>query len=198
MRRAGARGAAAIETAVALPFLVLFLAAAVDHAWLALVQHQMGHAARQASRYGITGQGADAPPPEGVARVALCEGSIGSGPRVEQIRARVAAAAGPVLKPQGLCLELGSYSGFEAVRRPEPFVDVNGNGRWDPGEPFLDINGNGQWDPDQVAPTPGGSDHVAIYTLRYSTRAPTGLTPGLGRARMLAFETRVVVRNEPW
>jgi hypothetical protein len=36
----------------------------------------------------------------------------------------------------------------------EPFIDLNGNGQWDPGEPFTDIpepfidyNGNGQYDP---------------------------------------------------
>ena len=29
----------------------------------------------------------------------------------------------------------------------EPFVDVNGNGVWDPGEPFTDLNFNGTYDP---------------------------------------------------
>jgi hypothetical protein len=29
----------------------------------------------------------------------------------------------------------------------EPFVDLNGDGRWDPGEPFTDLNGNGKFDP---------------------------------------------------
>ncbi|MBU7012660.1 MAG: DUF11 domain-containing protein [Theionarchaea archaeon] len=30
---------------------------------------------------------------------------------------------------------------------PEPFIDVNGNGVWDPGEPFTDLNFNGTYDP---------------------------------------------------
>jgi hypothetical protein len=190
-----ARGASALETAFALPPLILLLTATADHAWLALVQHQMGHAARAASRFGITGQ-TDAPA-EDVALVNLCAAGPG-GARLERIRAIVAASAGRVLKPAGLCLEVGSYGGYQAVGQPEPLADINGNGRHDAGEAFTDINANGQWDADQAAASAGGSDEVAIYTLRYVTAPLTGLTPGLGRDRRLAFEARVVVRNEPF
>jgi hypothetical protein len=196
--RGSRRGATALETAAALPFLVLLLTAAADYAWLALVQHQMGHAARSASRYGITGQGAPLPGSGAVPLVRLCDGNGGAGDRVDRIRAIVAANAGVVLKPQGLCLALAAYSGFQSVGRPEPLADINGNGRHDSGEAFTDINGNGSWDADQATPSPGSSDAVAIYTLRYVTGPLTGLTPGLGRDRQLRFETRVVVRNEPF
>lgn len=192
------RGAAALETAAALPFLVLLLTAAADHAWLALVQHQMGHAARTASRFGITGQGEPLPPSAGRQLVPLCDGNSGDGPRIDRIRAIVAHSAGTILKPGGLCLALSAYEGFQAVGQPEPLADINGNGRHDPGEAFTDVNGNGGWDSDQAQPTPGSSGSVAIYTLRYVTRPLTGLTPGLGRDRLLQFETRVVVRNEPF
>lgn len=37
------------------------------------------------------------------------------------------------------------------IAHGEPFVDRNGNGRWDPGEPFTDQNGNGVYDPPLVA-----------------------------------------------
>lgn len=192
------RGASALETAVALPFLILLLTAAADHAWLALVQQQMGHAARNASRFGITGQ-AEAQPPGNVPLVNLCDsGSANANTRIDRIRAIVASSAGVVLKPASLCLEVGSYAGYQAVGRPEPLADINGNGQHDPGEAFTDINGNGVWDPDQATPSPGSSDEVAIYTLRYVTTPLTGLTPGLGRDRLLSFESRVVVRNEPF
>ena len=194
----GRRGAAALETAAALPFLVLLLTAAADHAWLALVQHQMGHAARSASRFGITGQGEPLPPSGTRRLVPLCDGNSGDGPRIERIRAIVARNAGIILKPDGLCLALAAYEGFQIVGQPEPLADINGNGRHDPGEAFTDVNGNGVWDADQAQPTPGSSGSVAIYTLRYVTRPLTGLTPGLGRDRLLTFETRVVVRNEPF
>lgn len=193
------RGASALETAVALPFLILLLTAAADHAWLALVQQQMGHAARKASRFGITGQ-AD-PPQSGQSApmVDLCNsGNAPASPRTDRIRTIVASSAGVVLKPASLCLEVGSYAGYQAVGRPEPLADINGNGRHDQGEAFTDINGNGVWDADQVTPSAGSSDEVAIYTLRYVTTPLTGLTPGLGRDRLLTFESRVVVRNEPF
>ncbi|MGL6042795.1 MAG: TadE family protein [Sandaracinobacteroides sp.] len=197
MRRRRNRGAAALETAACLPFLVLLLTASADYAWLALVQHQMNHAARSASRYGITGQGDPLPVAGNTPVVRLCDGGQ-SNDRLDRIRAIVTANAGSVLKPGGLCLELGSYGGFQAVGRPEPLADVNGNGRHDGTEAFTDINGNGRWDADQATPSPGGSDQIAIYTLRYVTAPLTGLTPGLGQSRRLQFETRVVVRNEPF
>jgi hypothetical protein len=199
-RRRRRRGASALETAAALPFLILLLTASADYAWLALVQHQMSHAARTASRYGITGQAEALPTGAEVQQVRLCDGDGGGGEnaRIDGLRAIVAANAGRVLKSEGLCLTIGAYQGYQAVGRPEPLADINGNGRHDSGEAFTDINGNGQWDADQATPSPGGSDEVAVYTLRYVTAPLTGLTPGLGRSRRLLFESRVVVRNEPF
>lgn len=196
--RRRSRGSAALETAVTMPFLVLLLTASADYAWLGLVQHQMAHAARSASRYGITGQAEPLPAEGSPPLVALCDGNPGAGSRLDRIRAIVSANAGLVLRPEGLCLSVGAYNGFQSVGRPEPLADINGNGRHDSGEAFTDINGNGSWDADQAQPSAGGSDQVAVYTLRYLTEPLTGLTPGLGRSRRLQFETRVVVRNEPF
>ena len=192
------RGASALETAAVMPFLILLLTAAADHAWLALVQQQMGHAARSASRFGITGQAEGPVSISNVALVQLCNEQGEDNARLDRIRAIVARSAGAVLNPAGLCLKVGSYAGYEAVGQPEPLADINGNGRHDAGEAFADINANGVWDPDQAVPSAGSSNEVAIYTLRYVTRPLTGLTPGLGRDRLLSFESRVVVRNEPF
>jgi hypothetical protein len=195
------RGTSALEMAAILPFLLVLLTAMLDHAWLVLVQQQMSHAAREASRYGITGR-SDALPTDGqgnpVPLVQMCDGGAPTSDRVDKIRAIVARHAGVVLRPEGLCLRIGAYTGFQAVGQPEPYVDINGNGRWDPGEPFTDINGNGVWDSDQGAPTPGTNEAIAIYTLRYQTRPLTGVTPGLPGDREMMFEARVVVRNEPF
>jgi hypothetical protein len=194
--RARQRGSSALETAICLPPLMLLLTMAADHAWLALVQHQLAHAARAASRFGITGQ-ADAPA-NSAALVPLCPGSglAAGAPRVDRIRAIVAAESGVVLRVADLCLGVGSYVGYQGVGRPEPLVDVNGNGRRDTGEAFTDVNGNGQWDADQAQATPGGGDQVAVYTLRYVSHPLTGVVPGL--ARDIPLQTRVVVRNEPF
>lgn len=196
MRLRRSRGSSALETAMCLPPLVLLLTMAADHAWLALVQHQLGHAARAASRYGITGQAEAAAP--GAAMVAFCPGGSTSGgtPRVDRIRAIVAAEAGHVLRLGDLCLGLGSYAGYQGIGRPEPLADINGNGRRDAGEAFTDVNGNGAWDADQAVATPGGADQVAVYSLRYVAHPLTGVVPGL--AQDIRLETRVVVRNEPF
>lgn len=178
--------------------MVLILIAMADHVWIALVEQQMSHAARAASRYGITGQADALPDDGGPAMVRLCDGSDGNGDRLDRIRAIVAASAGVVLRAEHLCLTIGSYGGYQAVGRPEPLADINGNGRQDDGEAFTDINSNGRWDADQATPSPGGTDAVAVYTLRYETRPLTGLTPGLPRDRELLFEARVVARNEPF
>lgn len=193
------RGASALEMACCLPPLLMILCAALDYAWLALAQHQMAHAARNASRYGITGL-AEVPDGASPTLVALCADSsaIGGSPRIDHIRAIIAAETGPVLKLDKLCLAIGAYAGFQSVGRPEPMADINGNGRNDPGEAFTDINGNGTWDADQATPSPGSSDSVAVYTLRYRTAPLTGVTPGLAADRLVALETRVVVRNEPF
>lgn len=195
-RQRAQRGGVALEAAFCLPPMLLILILAVDTAWISLVRHQVGHAARLASRYGITGR-ADAVP-DGTARVPLCPGANGSGanPRVDRIRAIIAAEASGLLDPADLCLGIGSYAGYQGIGRPEPLADINGNGRHDAGEAFTDINGNGAWDADQAVPTPGGGDQIAVYVLRYTAHPLVGLTPGLDAN--IPIETRVVVRNEPF
>lgn len=37
--------------------------------------------------------------------------------------------------------------GFVGQDQPEPFLDINDDGQWNPGEDFIDNNDNGQWDP---------------------------------------------------
>ncbi len=37
--------------------------------------------------------------------------------------------------------------GFVGQDQPEPFLDINDDGQWNPGEDFIDNNNNGQWDP---------------------------------------------------
>ena len=193
------RGASTLEMACCLPPLVSMLCAAVDYSSLAVAQHQMAHAARSASRYGITGQ-TDVPIATVPALVPLCtdSGVLGQSARLDRIRAIIAAEAGGILKLAQLCLTVGSYAGYQGVGRPEPLADINGNGRHDPGEAFTDINGNGVWDADQATPSPGSADTVAVYTLRYLALPVTGITPGLTADRLISLQTRMVVRNEPF
>jgi hypothetical protein len=194
--RRARRGGVALEAAMCMPMLLLILILSADTAWLSLQQHQLGHAARLASRYGITGR-ADAVP-AGSAQVAFCAGAAAAAgnARLDRIRAIIAAEAAGLLSLADLCLGVGSYAGYQAIGRPEPLVDINGNGRQDGAEAFTDINGNGRWDADQAVPTPGGGDQIGVYVLRFTAHPLVGLTPGL--AADIPIETRVVVRNEPF
>lgn len=191
------RGTAAIETAAALPVLLLLLIAATDFAFVSLVEHQLGHAARVGSRYGITGQSPETIDAS-ITPVRWCDGEEqASSDRLTIIRQLIADATGGVLKREQLCLSVLSYTGgYAAVGQPEPHIDKNGNGAWDPGEAYTDTNGDGAWSADQGAAALGEGGIVAVYALRYTTGSVTGLTPGL--ADPMAFEARLVVRNEPF
>ncbi len=189
------RGTSALETAMCLPVLILVIGMAADTAWLGLTRHQIDHAVRLASRYGITGQAESVP--SGSAMVPLCPGTAtAASPRIDRIRAIIAADTSRLFRPSSLCLGLASYAGYQGVGRPEPIADINGNGRHDAGEAFTDINGNGRWDPDQAVAGAGGGDQVAIYTLRFTAHPLVGVTPGM--PANIPIEGRVVVRNEPF
>lgn len=195
MRRT-ARGTAALELAAVLPIFVMLLAAGIDFAFVGLIEHQLGQATRIASRYGITGQ-TPAAALDGVVPVAWCAGGgQGSGARMYRVRQLVATAAG-ILHADSLCLAVVSYNGgYASVGKPEPFLDIDGDKAYDPGEPFTDVNGDGAWSPDQGAAALGAGSEVAVYALRYACPPVTGLTPGMSAT--LNFESRLVVRNEPF
>lgn len=190
------RGSAAIETAAAIPVFILLLTAATDFAFIGLIQHQLGHAARIASRYGVTGQAPTTA--DGAAPVAWCDGDAQtSNARLTKVRQLIAGATGAILRPEALCLKVMSYGGgYAAVGKPEPFLDLNGNTRFDPGEPFTDVNNDGSWSADQGAAALGVGSEVAVYALRYTAAPVTGMTPGL--PAKMRFEARLVVRNEPY
>lgn len=190
------RGNSAIEMAVALPILLMLLGATVDFSWISLTNHQLGYAARVASRWGITGQ-TPATPDVTTVPVAWCKGNPPNNARVTKLRQLVTESLGGIIAPSKLCISVLSYTGgYPAVGDPEPFIDTNGNKAYDTGEPFTDVNGDGSWSLDQGNQVLGVGGDVAVYELQYVASPLTGLTPGLPEA--LTFTARVVVRNEPF
>jgi Flp pilus assembly pilin Flp len=84
------------------------------------------------------------------------------------------------------------------IGRPEPFTDkAPFDGKWSAGEAFVDVNGNGSWDPDMGAATPGGSGDHVIYRVAFAQRVSHPLLTPLMGAQTLR-EAQVVVRNEPF
>ncbi|MBV9799421.1 MAG: hypothetical protein JO039_15355, partial [Solirubrobacterales bacterium] len=44
------------------------------------------------------------------------------------------------------CDHTGRFTGPRQFAFEEPYVDLKGDGHYDPGDPYVDCNGNGRWD----------------------------------------------------
>ncbi len=90
---------------------------------------------------------------------------------------------------------------FGDVGNPEPFDDVNGNGKRDEGESYTDINGNGEWDEDMGEDGDYGSfGEVVRFTATYNV---TSLVPWISDQindgdNFYRIRSVTVVRNEPF
>lgn len=174
-------GSAIVDFAILGPALVLLLIGILEAAMLLLTQILLQTAVGDAARSGIVGAGRD-----GLSRTEL-------------VRRMAERVGGTLLDPTRMHLDTLVYPSFDSIGRPEPFTDVNGNGRHDAGEPFIDVNRNGRWDPDMGASGLGGPDAVVLYRVRYDWRPMTpllrGLLPGDGA---LELQASYAVRNEPF
>ncbi len=179
--RTDRRGSAAVDFAILAPVLVLLLIGILEIASLLLTQSLLQTAVGDAARSGIVGAG-----------------SAGLS-REEVVRRAAERLGGSLIRADRLHLETLVYPSFSDIGRPEPFTDVNGNGRHDPGEPFTDVNGNGRWDADMGRAGLGGPNDVVLYRVRYDWEPMTPLfravLPDGGRLVLTAAHA---VRNEPF
>ncbi len=190
------RGSSTLEMAAAIPILIMLLGTTVDLSFISLINHQLAHAGRIASRWGITGQ-TPVTPDTNTVPVAWCKGTAPNNQRITKMRQLVTMSLAGVIAPSRLCISVLSYTGgYSAVGDPEPFIDKNGNKAYDGGEAFTDVNGDGSWSADQGSQVLGAGGDVAVYVLRYNAAPLTGLTPGLPET--MNFSVRIVVRNEPY
>jgi hypothetical protein len=92
------------------------------------------------------------------------------------------------------------YQNFSDIGKPEPFTDqAPFNGVYDVGEPFVDVNGNGKWDADMGAAGVGGPGAVVVYRVSYNWPLLTGLmVPLLGSGGYVHLSVSTAVRNEPF
>lgn len=175
------RGSAIVDFALLAPALVLLLVGIVEAAFLFLTQFLLQTAVGDAARSGVVGS------------------ELGAASREAAVRAAAERVGGSLLQPERLHLDTLVYPRFDDIGRPEPFVDVNGNGAHDPGEPFTDVNENGRWDEDMGRPGLGGPNDVVLYRVRYDWEPMTPLLrailPDGGR---LELRAAYAVRNEPY
>jgi len=172
-------GAAALEFALVLPPLCLIIVGMFEMSMLMFTQASMEGALREAARFGMTGSVSD------------------PAQRQTQILAIIKKDTYNMLKDPTISFEI--YNSFNNVGDPEPFVDSNGNGKWDSGESYTDVNGNAKWDADQGKAGVGASAQIVEYTVQYDWHVMTPfMAPIFGNNGKVHLKASVVLRNEPW
>jgi Flp pilus assembly protein TadG len=176
------RGAAAIETALALPIVITVLVGAFELGGIMITEMLMEGAVRQASRIGMTNDNYTGLTREETIREILQEGTLG------------------FVNIDDATVKKLVYEDFDSVGKPEPLtVDVNGNGSYDTGDTYVDINGNSQWDADMGAEGLGGPGDVVLYSVSYNYHSMTGLlSPLFGDDGTITLKASTVIRNEPF
>jgi Flp pilus assembly protein TadG len=175
-------GATMLEFALIAPFFLLTVMAVIELSLIMLAQNVLESATFTASREGKTG-------------------FISNGiSRQQTILNTLDQHAGSLLDINQITITELAYNSFSSVGQPEPFVDANGNGKWDPGENFTDINGNGVWDSDQGASGPGAAGQVVVYTVSYPWHIFTPVVSRLLGASngTITLSARAVVQDEPF
>lgn len=183
----GTYGGAAIEFAILMPVLFVFLIGLFDIGSMMIIRTALEEGAREASRYAITG------------------GKSGSLTRDSSINATVIntiqTISGGIVDTSKIVITVKAYNSLTGVGQPEPFIDTNGDGKYEsagqPGgpEPFTDTNGNGVWDSDQGLTGSFGVGGQAVqYTISYAWKPfVLGLVPSLGTITITGTST---VANE--
>jgi hypothetical protein len=180
--RAGLRrcdhGSTAVEFAVLLPLILLFIVGSIETAIVLFIGSTVESAVMEASRFGITR------PREGVSRA-------------ERVLEIVGDKTLGLLDMDRVELDTLVYDSFADIGKPEPFDDANGNAARDAGESYSDVNGNGQWDADMGAAGLGGGGDIVVYRLRYEWGI---ITPMLREAlgASVTHVSSVALRNEPF
>lgn len=175
-------GAAVVEFAFTFPLLLLGVIGAMEIMGMLFATALMEGGLREASRFGITGL-----EPAGVSR--------------QQKIVELVNRAGVGLINVGVDdVRTTVYSNFENIGQPEPYVDdAPANGQYDLGESYVDVNGNGQWDPDMGAAGVGGAGDVVVYALDYQWPLFTPvLAPFVGTNGKVNLQASLAVRNEPY
>jgi hypothetical protein len=175
----GDDGKAIVEFALVAPIFLGITLSIFEFSGIMFVQTLLEGGAREASRYGLTGQ-----QPEGVSRD-------------DMILQIVSENSFGIIDIDELEMTTLVYESFDEVGQPEPFTDDNGNDAYDEGEPYVDSNGNGSWDDDMGAAGLGGPGEVVVYEMSYDWPIMIPLfQPFFGDH--VTLQANIAVRNEPF
>ena len=175
------KGATAVEFAIIGPILILLVIGIVELGLLLAARTLLDNAAFAASRVGKTGY------------------SASGQTQAQTISAAVGKAVSRYLDTSKLTLTSKAYSDYGDIGKPEPYTDLNKNGKWDSGESYTDVNGNGSWDSDQGRTGAGDAGQIVLYTITYNWPLVTPWLKGLvGTGGVFPISTKIVVKNEPF
>jgi hypothetical protein len=207
-RRLDDRGVAALEFALVAPVLFLMTFGVIELGMMMATLTSLEGGLKEASRYGITGQGVD------------------DAARIENIRTVLNKHTIDLVDFSEATFTVKVYPSFSMVGKPEPFVDgaeydEDGNpnpchnGKYDgpeaascpvnplagscSGESFVqDIDGDGCWDADVGEDGAGMAGNVVAYSVEVPWHVMTPVFDKvLGRGGTLPLRATIVVRNEP-
>lgn len=177
----GRRGVSAVEFALIAPVCMTLVCVFIDLSMVMFITNVMEGGLREASRYAITGY-------------------IEAGKTREQKIAEIVKDHSyGLIQDSDITITYKIYPSFEDVGKPEPFVDANGNGKYDAGESFTDVNKNGQWDADMGTAGVGGPGDIVAYTVEYKWKLWTPLASDVwGGDGTVTLNATIAVRNEPY
>ncbi|MCS4089673.1 TadE/TadG family type IV pilus assembly protein [Rhizobium sp. BK176] len=174
-------GATAVEFAMVAPVLIFLTFAIIEMGLAFGADIVLKEATYDAARLGRTGFVAEKSTQDAM------------------VKERVKSMAGVIMDTDKIVISSLSYKSFDTLKKPEPFVDKNGNGVRDDGENFTDVNGNGKWDADQGASGYGGTAQVVRYTVTYPWTFHTPVIKNIvGNDGTIELSATAVVQNEPY
>lgn len=179
--RRNAEGATLLEFGIIAPFLMLMIMGISELGIMMTAQAILDNAAFAASRVGKTGYVAT------------------SSTQAAMVTAAVRKAAAVILDPTKITVTSLAYADYGNIGQPEPFTDLNSNGKRDAIEPYTDVNGNGAYDTDQGKSGYGGTAQIVVYTVTYNWTLTTPFVKRfIGTNGVVPLKSRIVVKNEPY
>jgi hypothetical protein len=173
-------GQAAVEFALLAPAFIGMICGIMEYSCILFVQTLLEGGAREAARFGVTGQ-------------EVQDQEV----REARIRGIIETFTMSMIDVDHIDIDTLVYDSFGSIGEPEPYEDLNGNSGYDEGEPYDDINGNGKWDPDMGAVGLGGPGDIVLYRLTYDWRIIIPMfRPFFGDE--ITLVANIAVRNEPW
>ena len=177
----GRRGVSAVEFALIAPVCMTLVCVFIDLSMVMFITNVMEGGLREASRFAITGY--------------IEPGKT----REQKIADIIKDHSYGLITAADINITYKIYPSFGDVGKPEPFVDGNGNGKYDSGESFTDVNNNGVWDADMGKAGVGGPGDIVAYTVEYKWTLWTPLASEIwGDGGAVKLTATIAVRNEPY